>query len=576
MTLVPNGTADRLKYIAKTFGARPALVLDMIDVIAQAVGEDRWRFAIRDAAHRDATFSTDVEHYGIYSLAGLWRPDKEPPPKAFVDAVVAMASELPGFRGAHPADPLFPWMAVQLNAAAKEADRRWKRDPAMFSPEVHLVDYRTLLDRFRRRGSAMAAWFAATRPDLTKMDANDVYDQIVEWEEEQSTVEAQQGEIVYEFDDGYTVQKLTTEEQLDAEGEAMQHCVGSYCTEVRSGNTVIYSLRDPNGQPHVTIEYAPSSRFVKQIKGKQNDDPAPKYKPYIDAFLETLPKMSAHLQGIYDVLSQADGVDSDEELQQLTHRWGDIVVDGDELKAWLDAGAYAGSPQSIESLRDHDVTPEEYRTLPHLIVRMIDEDRSDADELIRIARFWARLTVMDRPESSQISMGFPERPVDEWPVGQEHPPSWRERKERRQKVSASKHPSSSYHWDVIQADEGDIHDDIETERLYEAEEWSDAEFDDGERWDPTSTDGGSEDFAPWYMNYFTPPQATAWRDINWHRAGSTWIRADTAAVLRQRGIVPEQVQDAVDAKRLWPTDANIPTRIEEAVRSTPNRRRAKR
>lgn len=41
---------------------------------------------------------------------------------------------------------------------------------------------------------------------------------------------------------------------LTAEGDAMGHCVGGYCPDVQSGNTEIYSLRDKNNQPHVTVE----------------------------------------------------------------------------------------------------------------------------------------------------------------------------------------------------------------------------------------------------------------------------------------------------------------------------------
>jgi hypothetical protein len=46
-------------------------------------------------------------------------------------------------------------------------------------------------------------------------------------------------------------------EGLDAEGKAMGHCVGSYCEDVRNRGTQIYSLRDADNQPHVTVEARP-------------------------------------------------------------------------------------------------------------------------------------------------------------------------------------------------------------------------------------------------------------------------------------------------------------------------------
>lgn len=59
---------------------------------------------------------------------------------------------------------------------------------------------------------------------------------------------------------------LKTDEEKDRESDAMSHCVGygSYDQEM------IFSLRDNNGVPHVTVEY---SRYgVEQAKGYANDD----------------------------------------------------------------------------------------------------------------------------------------------------------------------------------------------------------------------------------------------------------------------------------------------------------------
>lgn len=45
---------------------------------------------------------------------------------------------------------------------------------------------------------------------------------------------------------------------LKYEGDTMGHCVGGYCDDVASGKSRIFSLRDAKGQPHVTIEAAPT------------------------------------------------------------------------------------------------------------------------------------------------------------------------------------------------------------------------------------------------------------------------------------------------------------------------------
>ena len=95
----------------------------------------------------------------------------------------------------------------------------------------------------------------------------------------------EQGEVVYSFDDGWTIQELRTDKQLDNEGTVMQHCVGSYCEAFIDDEYNIYSLRDPNGNPHVTLERVKKRRMFEEIKGKQNDVPVKKYRKYIFEWL---------------------------------------------------------------------------------------------------------------------------------------------------------------------------------------------------------------------------------------------------------------------------------------------------
>ena len=90
--------------------------------------------------------------------------------------------------------------------------------------------------------------------------------------------------------------------QLAREGNQMGHCVGGYCSEVASGDTRIFSLRDPKGKSHVTVEVEPPPVIydangkptgktaaggynILQIKGKQNRAPNPEYLPYVQDFV---------------------------------------------------------------------------------------------------------------------------------------------------------------------------------------------------------------------------------------------------------------------------------------------------
>lgn len=115
-----------------------------------------------------------------------------------------------------------------------------------------------------------------------------------------------------------------TEQALKREGEAMSHCVGDYCYPVMSGETRIFSLRDPKGRSHVTIEanrptpddvyddvrwslseslernptpeeidyaiedYISSTPWqIEQIKGKGNTAPIEDYQPYVADFVRS-------------------------------------------------------------------------------------------------------------------------------------------------------------------------------------------------------------------------------------------------------------------------------------------------
>lgn len=57
-----------------------------------------------------------------------------------------------------------------------------------------------------------------------------------------------------EYPSGYKWVEVQSPEALKLEGDVMGHCVGGYCERVKSGETKILSLRDPQGQSHVTVE----------------------------------------------------------------------------------------------------------------------------------------------------------------------------------------------------------------------------------------------------------------------------------------------------------------------------------
>jgi hypothetical protein len=75
-------------------------------------------------------------------------------------------------------------------------------------------------------------------------------------------------EVVMSYPDGWNMVNVNSENDLDVEGAKMHHCVAGYWDNVRTGTSRIYSLRNPQNQPMVTIEV--QGKKVIQIKGPSN------------------------------------------------------------------------------------------------------------------------------------------------------------------------------------------------------------------------------------------------------------------------------------------------------------------
>lgn len=119
----------------------------------------------------------------------------------------------------------------------------------------------------------------------------------VKWHQEMqrraptTPVEEDGAQIIKTYADGYTWRRVVGRAAMDREGNAMGHCVGrlSYYEMVIRAKTEIVSLRDPQNEPHVTIEIGRGGTTIHQIKGKANKDVLPKYLTYVEDFLKSRP-----------------------------------------------------------------------------------------------------------------------------------------------------------------------------------------------------------------------------------------------------------------------------------------------
>lgn len=108
-------------------------------------------------------------------------------------------------------------------------------------------------------------------------------------EHDPNKVEWPDSTVLYTFPNGWHVDEVGSGD-LAQEGKLMGHCVGGYCGIVESGDSVIFSLRDPKGQPHVTTEvrHDPDDKewLIQQEQGKGNANPKSEYSAMMREFYD--------------------------------------------------------------------------------------------------------------------------------------------------------------------------------------------------------------------------------------------------------------------------------------------------
>lgn len=142
-------------------------------------------------------------------------------------------------------------------------------------------------------------WYQVTQPDIVNYTPQQAQQEADEWHQ---TMIGEGAGKVYEpvnpkniiygpkwqnpdFD-GWTIQRVASENDLQVEGGLMKHCVGGYYNQVEQGESQVFSLRDPKNEPHITIELDKEGKLAKQIKGATNAGPNRTKKLYKDMVAE--------------------------------------------------------------------------------------------------------------------------------------------------------------------------------------------------------------------------------------------------------------------------------------------------
>ena len=306
----------------------PEVVLDTADVATFLLGQERneeWREAVRYALQ--SMNDPGVRMDGVRNV------------------LVAGLAKLPE---SNDFDFLLPWVAKQLLALLRATD---DDDTSLYTESLALL---------RGKAPVIAMWAKAERKDIGRVSLQEAFEAIVDFEASSGDVE--QGEVVYRFPDGFTVQNLSAE-CLDDEGAVMQHCVGGYGSEVAAGRIKIFSLRDKAGRPHATIEWDLKTKRVRQVKGKQNEAPAEKYQAKVDEFLKEklgVKPLTALEREIVEVLEEHGEWAHGGNPEGVARSWT-WVENADQVRRWLDTNIWDGAV--AESLTLDGATAADVRSL---------------------------------------------------------------------------------------------------------------------------------------------------------------------------------------------------------------------
>jgi len=191
------------------------------------------------------------------------------------------------------------WILVNFRKIRK--GKTLLKDPYVLTPELTDVltpEEMSLWDSFNLKLNEINDWFRFVHPNIFSYTAEQAIVASDEWHR----TAAGKGEgLVYEPTkpenitygpnwknpdwDGWTIQKIKSENDLGVEGNNMNNCIGQYSSQVQSGESVIYSLRDPSNKPHVSMEINGDDGSVEQIQGNSNTEPKDEYKTMIKEWI---------------------------------------------------------------------------------------------------------------------------------------------------------------------------------------------------------------------------------------------------------------------------------------------------
>ena len=320
--------------------------------------------------------------------------------------------------------------------------RKGQRDVPFINGRQDFGDRYYSFREFIREQQQFADWMQAERIRIENFTPEQAMQASDRWHEEQ----AEHGEgmvydqvnpslIVYgpkwqnKELEGWTIQNVVSENDLKVEGNRMGHCVGSYCDNVKSGRSIIYSLRDPTNKPHVTIE-TNKDGSVQQIQGKGNAEPIDDYKVMIKEWVLSN-KNNGLLHGeedAYEKMSESYSYDNEEEIDVIKsigtiNEYGFTNDTATSFADWAE-GVISGAEKSRR--RDYEYSNSGITDYPDVfidkIVEMYKKGKNTPDRKGQLQqKIWLKQLASFESFLWRISEEIWEYAQSNWDYGGEYP-----------------------------------------------------------------------------------------------------------------------------------------------------------
>jgi hypothetical protein len=560
MMLTSNPTNSRLKYVwdKQKPQIHPEVMMDLISAVAERImppvessRQETWSSRIEVAAKKAdpkfaATFikwkwrDTPINDapYDIVNAVG----DAGEVDVPFVNAVLAMVVDMSEFRKSAPIDGLIPWFAKQLSAAYRD---KYEKDYARGRYEE---EYKRLLDLLSTE-PVLVEWFEKKKPNLSKMDASDVFTDIEAFEEdrEPEVVYPTATEKTYRWA-GWDVVKLATRTQIQKVGEELDNCLqkGSsytekYCAMAKSGESEFFALRE-DGEPVLSIQWTPGHKDPEQVYGRDNSEPEGDAAERVGEWIESRGgsfrkwgRLSRTAREIAEFIDAHETLD-DESITAYATDW-DNAFSVDQAKKWIEkVGAY--SIDVARAMDDEKLDADDFNKLPDVVREyMYDHAGSkETSEIISLSMLMEEMEKLSEVREENRPVKTANELQQELSLGEQA--AFAAIKGRRRADDAADADRKAIRKE-LKSMGLPVHGSMDKlpELMIEAKRWYDGGWSDGDYFD---------DAAKWWAHWFDPEDAAIYFfDLAHLYQSEKGITIDVAEDLRERGISAMDVADAV-------------------------------